>query len=71
MANLFLFIRTGATNPSDALPGTIRGDYCVNISRNLIHGSDTPEAAELEIRHWFSREEVADWAPSTSAWLYD
>ena len=39
----------GATNPLDASPGTIRGDYGITVGMNLIHGSDSPEAAEKEI----------------------
>ena len=43
----------GATKPADAAPGTIRGDYANTIEQNLIHGSDSPENAELEIGIWF------------------
>ena len=53
----------GATKPSDAAPGTIRGDYCIDVGRNVIHGSDAVESAEKEIAlsvpdgmirsHWF------------------
>ena len=43
----------GATKPADAAPGTIRGDYANTIEQNLIHGSDSPENAELEIAVWF------------------
>jgi len=43
----------GSLNPKDALPGTIRGDYTTHIDRNLIHGADSPETAEHEIRLWF------------------
>lgn len=47
-------IRTmlGATDPQSAMPGTIRGDYGMNIGRNLCHASDTPENAEREIKLW-------------------
>lgn len=43
----------GATKPADALPGTIRGDFAGTIEQNLIHGSDSPENAEAEIKIWF------------------
>jgi len=43
----------GATSPLDALPGTIRGDLTINMRENLIHGSDSLETAEREIRLWF------------------
>lgn len=43
----------GATNPENALPGTIRGDLTISMQKNLIHGSDSPETAETEIRLWF------------------
>jgi nucleoside-diphosphate kinase len=43
----------GATNPADAAPGTIRGDLALSMPDNLVHGSDSPESAEREIRLWF------------------
>jgi nucleoside-diphosphate kinase len=43
----------GATNPSDAVPGTIRGDLALETSENLVHGSDGPESAEREIALFF------------------
>jgi nucleoside-diphosphate kinase len=43
----------GATNPRDAAPGTIRGDLALAMPDNLVHGSDSPESAEREIRLWF------------------
>ena len=44
----------GVTNPIEALPGTIRGDFGVVTSENLVHGSDSPESAEREIKLFFS-----------------
>eukprot|EP01130_Rhizamoeba_saxonica_P001642 TRINITY_DN11519_c0_g1_i1.p1 TRINITY_DN11519_c0_g1~~TRINITY_DN11519_c0_g1_i1.p1 ORF type:complete len:221 (+),score=81.31 TRINITY_DN11519_c0_g1_i1:97-663(+) len=44
----------GATNPDDSTPGSIRGDLCLDIGRNIIHGSDSAEAAEHEINLWFN-----------------
>ena len=43
----------GATNPADAVPGTIRGDLALSMPDNLVHGSDSVESAEREIRIWF------------------
>ena len=43
----------GATNPADATPGTLRGDYALAMPNNLVHGSDSPESAEREIGIWF------------------
>ncbi|MGL5805352.1 MAG: nucleoside-diphosphate kinase [Xenococcaceae cyanobacterium] len=61
----------GATNPLNAEPGTIRGDFGVNIGRNLIHGSDAIETAQTEIALWFSEQELANWEPANKAWLYE
>jgi nucleoside-diphosphate kinase len=44
----------GSTNPADAAPGTIRGDLALSMPDNLVHGSDSPESAEREIKLWFS-----------------
>uniref|UniRef100_A0A2K6PY55 Nucleoside diphosphate kinase n=1 Tax=Rhinopithecus roxellana TaxID=61622 RepID=A0A2K6PY55_RHIRO len=46
------------TNPVDSKPGTIRGDFCIQIGRNIIHGSDSVESAEKEIGLWFHPEEL-------------
>jgi len=43
----------GATNPMQSEMGTIRGDYAMAVGRNIIHGADSPEAAEREIKIWF------------------
>jgi nucleoside-diphosphate kinase len=61
----------GATNPLTAEPGTIRGDFGVSIGRNLIHGSDAPETAQQEIKLWFKDEELLNWEPVISPWLYE
>jgi nucleoside-diphosphate kinase len=49
----------GATKPVDALPGTIRGDFTCDMLNNLIHGSDSPEAAADEIALWFGENGLA------------
>ena len=43
----------GATDPVKALPGTIRGDYALQVAQNIVHGSDSPESAEREIKFFF------------------
>ena len=48
----------GATNPSEANPGTIRKDFAKDIEANSIHGSDSPESAKREISFFFSQEEI-------------
>ena len=58
----------GATKPLEAEPGTIRGDLAVNIGRNIIHGSDSPDTASFEINLWFNNEEICNWNPSDSNW---
>ncbi len=61
----------GATNPLEAEPGTIRGDYGMTIGRNLIHGSDAPETAQDEIKLWFGEGELCSWEPAMKPWLYE
>src|SRR6266705_7017382 len=61
----------GATFGSKAEPGTIRGDYGVSNSFNLIHGSDSPEAAQRELKLFFKPEELLDWTPAIQPWIYD
>lgn len=51
-------IMIGATKPSESQPGTIRGDYAVTVSHNVIHGSDSLASAEREIGLWFGEELV-------------
>ncbi|MGB0564236.1 MAG: nucleoside-diphosphate kinase [Spirulinaceae cyanobacterium] len=61
----------GATNPLNAEPGTIRGDYGVNMGRNLIHGSDAIETAQREIALWFTEAELTTWESHSQGWLYE
>jgi nucleoside-diphosphate kinase len=61
----------GATNPLTAEPGTIRGDFGLNIGRNLIHGSDAPQTAQQEIALWFKDEELVSWQPHLTPWLHE
>ncbi len=48
----------GATNPAEAAPGTIRGDFALDISANVVHGSDSPESASREIALFFGGREL-------------
>lgn len=48
----------GATKPFESNPGTIRGDYAIDVGRNIIHGSDGIETAKREIALWFKNEEL-------------
>jgi len=61
----------GATFGSKAEPGTIRGDLGVSNSFNLIHGSDSPEAAQRELGLFFKPDELIDWTPAIQSWVYD
>ncbi len=61
----------GATFGSKAAPGTIRGDFGVSNSFNLIHGSDSPEAAARELKLFFKDGEVLDYNRAVNTWVYD
>ena len=61
----------GATFGPNAEPGTIRGDFGMSNRFNLVHGSDTPEAAQREIAIFFRPEELIDWQPAAQPWVYD
>ena len=59
----------GSTNPADAAPGTIRGDFAVDLGRNVIHGSDSPESGEREVALFFSEDELLDWSRDAEPWI--
>ncbi|GAA6827091.1 nucleoside-diphosphate kinase [Staphylococcus sp. 18_1_E_LY] len=61
----------GSTNPSEATPGTIRGDLGLTVGRNIIHGSDSVEAATKEINLWFNTDELSDYEQPRNPWLYE
>ena len=61
----------GATKPSDAAPGSIRGDFCVDVGRNLIHASDSSESAAHEVAMWFPDCEIVNWRPCSLEWTYE
>lgn len=60
----------GKTNPKDSAPGTIRGDFAVDLSRNVVHGSDSKQSAEREISIFFSEEEILKMEKIDEAWVY-
>ncbi|MCH7652880.1 MAG: nucleoside-diphosphate kinase [Chloroflexi bacterium] len=61
----------GVTSPSDAAPGTIRGDLALTIGANLIHGSDSAESAKREIGLFFSPDEVIDYTRDVDSWIIE
>ena len=61
----------GATRPMDAAPGSIRGDYCIDVGRNLIHASDSSDAAQKEVSMWFPDTEIVEWRPCSLEWTYE
>ena len=61
----------GATDPQQAAPGTIRGDLALYIQNNLIHGSDSPEAAAREIALFFDERDILSWERSTDPWVFE
>lgn len=60
----------GATNPVNAAPGTIRGDYALDILRNLVHGSDGPDTARTEVALFFGENELVSWPRDTDRWAF-
>ncbi|HZT07441.1 MAG TPA: nucleoside-diphosphate kinase [Chloroflexota bacterium] len=61
----------GATNPVDATPGTVRGDFALEIGRNLIHASDSPENGQTEVALWFGNAEIHPWGRDTDRWIFE
>ena len=59
----------GSTKPSEAAPGSIRADLGLDISRNLVHGSDKPETAAREIALYFKPEEIVSYQRAADGWL--
>jgi len=65
-------IMLGETDPFKSSPGTIRGDYCIEVGRNICHGSDAVESAEKEIALWFGGDkEVVAWNTCATPWVYE
>ena len=60
----------GATNPQEANPGSIRGDFGVTVGKNIIHGSDSKESAEREINLFFKEDELIAYDKQDYDWIY-
>ena len=61
----------GATNPAQAAPGTIRADFGLEIGRNLVHGSDGPDTAAIEVPLYFSDEEIISYVRDNERWIFE
>jgi nucleoside-diphosphate kinase len=61
----------GATNPVNAAPGTIRGDWALEIGRNLIHASDSAETAAYEVGLFFRPEELVSYGRASDPWIFE
>lgn len=59
----------GATNPAAAAPGTIRADFAVDLGRNVVHGSDSPESGEREASLFFDEAELVSWERDSERWI--
>ena len=64
-------VMLGETNPAASAPGTIRGDFCIQVGRNICHGSDAVESAKKEISLWFKEEQLVRWDPVAMDWVYE
>uniref|UniRef100_A0ACB8EKK3 Uncharacterized protein n=1 Tax=Sphaerodactylus townsendi TaxID=933632 RepID=A0ACB8EKK3_9SAUR len=64
-------VMLGETNPADSKPGTIRGDFCIQVGRNIIHGSDSVESAQKEINLWFKPAELVSFKSCAHDWIYE
>lgn len=60
----------GKTNPREAAPGTVRGDFGVTVGKNLIHGSDSVDSAEREISLFFNKNELVTYSKQDTNWIY-
>jgi len=71
--NCVAAVRTmmGKTNPQDAAPGTIRGDFSLVTGRNIVHGSDSPESAKREIKLFFNDYELQKYDKADEAWVLE
>lgn len=61
----------GSTRPNDSAPGTIRGDFGLEVGRNLIHASDSPENGETEVALFFKADELIAWSRATDPWIHE
>lgn len=60
----------GATEPLEAMPGTIRGDFAIDVKHNLIHGSDSQESYKHEVEVYFTSEEIIKYRLELESWIY-
>jgi nucleoside-diphosphate kinase len=61
----------GATNPTEAAPGSVRHDFGLEIGRNITHASDSPENGIKETELWFKPEELVEWSRATDGWIFE
>ncbi len=61
----------GSTKPHEAAAGTIRGDFGMDVGRNLVHGSDSPESGQREVANFFQEAELVSWARNTEPWIFE
>jgi len=61
----------GSTKPAEAVAGSIRGDFGLEVGRNLVHGSDSVENGEKEISLWFAPNELITWPRHTDPWIFE
>jgi nucleoside-diphosphate kinase len=61
----------GATRPLDAEPGSLRHDFALEVGRNLVHASDSPETSEVEVKLWFTQEEMVTWNRAVDPWIFE
>lgn len=61
----------GATKPAEAAAGTIRGDFALEIGRNLVHGSDSVENGQIEVANFFTDAELVSWPRNTDPWIFE
>lgn len=64
-------VMLGETNPADSKPGSIRGDFSIDIGRNIVHGSDSVETAKKEVNLWFKPEELVSWESPLEKSIYE
>lgn len=61
----------GATNPKESNTATIRGDYSIDVGRNVIHASDSVKKSAEEIALWFDKSEIKIWTHHSQSWIYE
>ena len=64
-------VMLGETNPKASLPGSVRGDFSIDLGRNVMHGSDAVETAEKEIALWFNEDELNNYDSCAHSWTYE